>query len=348
MQARQWGRMTVSVLLSAAAISLVALVPAAAGTTWTSVLDSLQAVSWLSLTLLTALWFVGLACYSTSLAASLPGLSNRRALVLSLTGSAAANVLPVGGAAGIGLNYAMIRRWGFSRAGFAAYTTTTNVLAVLTKLTAVAVAAVALAVFGDTRLLSPQMVGLGLAALVVTPVLTAAVLSPQLGARLGRGVDRLAAGVGRLLRRTRRTRLGVRLPELSRTTGALLRAEWPTMTLSSAAYVGGQAALLWCCLHVVGLDLPAEAIVVGYAADRLLTLLPITPGGVGVVEAGMTAALAALGGPAEGIAAGVLLYRGFTYLLEIPVGGALTAAWLLQNGVRTGRTSLTSEQEPAA
>ncbi|MCW2811301.1 MAG: glycosyl transferase, group 1 [Friedmanniella sp.] len=348
MRRRTWGRMTVSVLLSALAVSLVALVPAAAGTTWTGVLVSLQAVSWLSLTLLTALWLVGLGCYSTSLAASLPGLSNRRALVLSLTGSAVANVLPVGGAAGIGLNYAMIRQWGFSRAGFAAYTTTTNVLAVLTKLMAVAVAAVALGVFGDTDLLSPQMAGLGLLALVVTPVLTAAVLSPHVGSGLGRLTDRLVAGAGRLLHRPWRSRLGVRLPDLSRTTGALLRAEWPTMTLSSAAYVGGQAALLWCCLRVVGLDLPAEAIVVGYAADRLLTLLPITPGGVGVVEAGMTAALAALGGPADGIAAGVLLYRGFTYLLEIPVGGALTAVWLLQNGARNGRTPLTSEREPVA
>ncbi|MEZ5191932.1 MAG: hypothetical protein R2734_05130 [Nocardioides sp.] len=46
-----------------------------------------------------------------SLRAALPGLSMRRALTLSLTGSAVANVLPVGGAAGIVLNHRMTRSW---------------------------------------------------------------------------------------------------------------------------------------------------------------------------------------------------------------------------------------------
>jgi uncharacterized membrane protein YbhN (UPF0104 family) len=47
-----------------------------------------------------------------------------------------------------------------------------------------------------------------------------------------------------------------------------------------------------------------------------------------VVEVGTSAALVALGGNPAAVAAGLLLYRGFTYLLEIPVGGATLLVWL--------------------
>ena len=49
---------------------------------------------------LVVLWVAGLVAHTMTLTAALPGLTHRRALLLSLTGSAVANVLPLGGAAG--------------------------------------------------------------------------------------------------------------------------------------------------------------------------------------------------------------------------------------------------------
>ena len=45
--------------------------------------------------------------------------------------------------------------------------------------------------------------------------------------------------------------------------------------------------------------------------------------------------LVALGGDPAGVAAGMLLFRGFTYLMEIPVGGVMLAVWSWL-GRRTG------------
>ena len=70
----------------------------------------------------------------------------------------------------------------------------------------------------------------------------------------------------------------------------------------------------------------------GFAVDRVLTLVVLTPGAVGFTEAGTAAALTALGGAPAVMAAGVLLYRGFTYALEIPVGGVWLGGWLLAGG----------------
>jgi putative heme transporter len=75
---------------------------------------------------LAAVWIAGLWAHSFVLAASLPGLTKRRALTLSLTGSAVANVLPLGGAACTGLNFAMTSRWGFSPSAFAGFLTVTQ------------------------------------------------------------------------------------------------------------------------------------------------------------------------------------------------------------------------------
>jgi uncharacterized membrane protein YbhN (UPF0104 family) len=344
MSPRSWPRVAASIALAVVAVSLVGMVPAAAGTTWTGVASTLQGVSFIDVALLAALWLGGLAANSTALAAALPGLTNRRALTLSLTGSAVANVLPLGGAAGIGLNYAMTRRWGFSRSSFAAYTTLTNVLDVATKLLVAAVAGATLLILGKSGLLGTEPAGLGLGALIAIPVLMGALLRARVAARVGHALDRLVAVGALVTRRPWRSSFHRTLPSLSRTTVALFRERWTALAAGSGGYVVAQLLLLGCCLHTVGVDLPAIYVLAGFAADRLLTLLPVTPGGVGVVEAGLTAALTTLNGPADGIAAGVLLYRGFTYLAEIPVGGAITAVWLLlQTGAGPRRRSGTAE-----
>ena len=45
--------------------------------------------------------------------AAFPGLSFLHALVISMASTAASSVLPGGDAVGIGLSYAMLRKWGF-------------------------------------------------------------------------------------------------------------------------------------------------------------------------------------------------------------------------------------------
>lgn len=63
-----------------------------------------------------------------------------------------------------------------------------------------------------------------------------------------------------------------------------------------------------------------------YAAAQLLAQVPITPGGLGVVEAGMTATLALAGVGAGSAALATLAYRLASYWLQLPAG---LVAWLL-------------------
>jgi uncharacterized membrane protein YbhN (UPF0104 family) len=66
--------------------------------------------------------------------------------------------------------------------------------------------------------------------------------------------------------------------------------------------------------------LPWHGLLIAYAAGQLAALLPITPGGLGVIEGSMAVALAAYSTAAIAVAA-VLLYRLITYWAILPAGG---------------------------
>jgi hypothetical protein len=67
-----------------------------------------------------------------------------------------------------------------------------------------------------------------------------------------------------------------------------------------------------------------------FALVRLLSAPPLTPGGLGVVELGLAAALVLAGGDEAQVVAAVLVFRLLTFLLPIPIG-ALTW-WLWRRG----------------
>jgi uncharacterized membrane protein YbhN (UPF0104 family) len=302
-----------------------------AGARWSAILTVLTGVGAAQLAALGLLWVAGLVAHSFVLTGALPGLSRRRALTLSLTGSAISNVAPMGGALGVATNLAMARAWRFRETAFAAYTIVTNIWDVLAKLLLPIVALAAAVVAGHAT------GHLAFTTAAVASLLLLAVVSAVLGAlHSERTAIRTVGVVVRVLRAVLRGRGEARLASL---TGSVVetRAQvcavasrtWPQLTTGMGAYLLLQAALLWGCLHVVAAGLPWYAVLTGFAVERLLSLAVVTPGGTGTAEAGTVAALVALGGNPLAVAAGVLLYRGFTFLLEIPVGGAWLGGWLL-------------------
>lgn len=316
-------QMITPVLTGALTIALVVLLPRAVGTSWATVGTLLSNLSLPAIALLAVVWIAGLWSHSFVLAASLPGLTKRRGLTLSLTGSAVANVLPLGGAAGTGLNFAMTRRWGFSSAAFGGFLAVTTLINVLAKLGVVAVA-LTLTPIANTATALP----IGRTSLLLVPVLAvlAAVAwflaSEAAPATTGRGIDRLTRG---------HTQLERSLPTLRQSVRGVFRRGWRPMTGGMLAYLLLQLGLLWLCFQLLGTSLSLPVLITGLAVERLLTLIPITPGGAGVVEVGTVAALVAMGGDPAAVTAGMVLFRGFTYLLEIPVGGVTLAFWLFAN-----------------
>ena len=325
-RARGWSRLRYLVGAAVAVVLVLVVLPALTGVGWAQLATTAAQVSPVWLVALVVLWIVGLLAHTITLTAALPGLTHRRALTLSLTGSAVANVLPLGGAAGIALNHRMVRTWGHDGTSFGTYTVVSNVWDVLAKLVIPLVALPSLLVAATS--LGATAVHAAVALVVVLAVM-AALVAVTLGSR--RTADRTGALADRLLGRWLRGRsCRQALVDLQAATRQVVRTGWPRLSLGMALYSLLLFALLAGCLTATGAGLSLGAVAAGFAVERLLTLAGLTPGGAGVVEVGLTSALLAFSGAPAGVALGVLLYRTITFGLEIPVGGVTLACWLWQ------------------
>jgi putative heme transporter len=112
----------------------------------------------------------------------------------------------------------------------------------------------------------------------------------------------------------------------------LLRARWIRITVFTLLSHLSLYLVLLVALRHVGVsqdEVSWELVLAGFSFVRLLTAIPITPGGLGVVELGLTAALGA-GLPdatRNQIAAAVLVYRALTWFLPIPLGAGCWVFW---------------------
>lgn len=297
-----------------------------AGVAWVDVVVVLRGVSASNLALLAGIWLLGLGIYSAVLSAALPGLGMRRGLLLNLSGSAVANVVPLGGAVATALNWRMARTWGHSDSAFVTFCVLTNTLDVLTKLLLPVVGVAALSVLSvhvPAYLWAVTGTCVGILVLVLASQLLWSRLVPDRHPRQARWTWSLR-------RRLRASSLRVR---------DLFIGRWTRLVPGSVGYIAAQVALLYVSLRAVGLDAPVTAVVMAAAIERLGTLVAITPGGTGIAEIGAIAWLLRVGLDPVEVVAGVLLYRLFLVALEIPVGGILLGGWVLLRRSDTGRRS---------
>jgi uncharacterized protein (TIRG00374 family) len=292
------------------------------------VVSGLEGWSIVALTLVTA-WNV--VTFAPPWRAAVPGLGLWRALLMTQATTATASAMPGGEAVGLGLTFGMLRTWGFARTAIVAAVTVMTALNTLAKVLLPVVAFVALLVTGRQDPVLALLTVIGVAA--VTLVLGAAIAAFRTDAStrtFGARLDRHLVRIPLLRRLTRSGPLGERLRHFRAETIGLLRRRW--LSLTAWTLVGHTAVflVLLVSLRAVGVDQEEVALVEAFAAwtlTRLLTAIPITPGGIGIVELGLTGALVAAGGPNSEVVAAVLLYRLLTWLPPIVLGAPAAVFW---------------------
>jgi uncharacterized protein (TIRG00374 family) len=110
-------------------------------------------------------------------------------------------------------------------------------------------------------------------------------------------------------------RVATRLRELSRDRRVLGRAVgW------AAAFWLSDAASLWVFLAAFGHFMTPYGLLVAYGLAQVLAFIPITPGGLGIVEGVLVPTLVGFGSPRGVAILGVITYRLVNFWLPIPVG----------------------------
>jgi putative heme transporter len=301
------------------------------------VLDVVRSLSRAELAVLLAATVLNVVTFAPPWMSALPGLRFARAIVMTQAATAASSVLPGGEAIGAAVGFRMLRAWGYGRGLVAATVAVISSFNVLIKAVFPVLAVVALLFTGADigPLGAIAAIGCAVAVGIVT-VVALALRRESSTLAVGRRLDPVFSRVLRLLRRAEQQTLSERLVHFRREAVGLLGRRWASLVVWT--FVGHLTVFLVLLATVWALDVSKVNVVQAFAAwslTRLLTAIPITPGGLGIVELGLTGALVAAGaGDAEAIAA-VLVYRALTWLPPILTGLPAILFWRRLDKVAT-------------
>ncbi len=282
--------------------------------------------SWRQITEFSALALAGMAALQTASLACLWALQHvalraqrwRPVITSQLAGNALSKIAPGGGAMGAALQYRMLVQSGLPSGSTVGALTAVNLL-VFAVVLALPVLAIPALLRGsvDRDLLQTAIAGLLFFA--VAAGAGAVLLS----------TDRPLAWVGRLVQRVR-NRLRPKAEPLQELPARLLGERdrilstlGPRWKRALAATVGRwmfDYGTLLAALAAIGSHPRPGLVLLAFCGAQVLAQIPITPGGLGFVEAGLTAMLALAGVSAGDAVLATFAYRLFSYWLPLPFG----------------------------
>jgi uncharacterized protein (TIRG00374 family) len=229
------------------------------------------------------------------------------------------------------LSYSMLRKWNFRVEQVAVATGATAVWNVIANVSFTVVAVGILAIGGqsDPLLTTAAVIG-GIALVVGIAAFVLALHDEGNARRVGAFAERLASRLLKLIRRAPVSGWADRLALFRDEAIGLIRRRWLALTLATLA--GHLTVFLVLVVSIRAVGIPSSEVTLAeafasWALIRILTTIPITPGGLGIVELGLTGALVSFGASQVEAVAAVLLYRVLTFLPPVGLGAVCLLIW---------------------
>jgi uncharacterized membrane protein YbhN (UPF0104 family) len=305
-----------------AAIVFVEVVPRIAS--YGSVAHQLGTVSWPWAAALAGGTLLDILTTALPWQAVLPQLGFLAALAFTQASTALATLLPGGAPLGMALSFGFLRRLRVDRGHAAFAVALTGIWSQVMILVYPLVGAVLVFATGQLSGSTAAIAGASAACgVLIVGLAVAALRSPGAARWLGDTAARLGARVARLLHREPPDWSGEALVNLRAERLVLLRRRWPWLTVATLANQLTAYLVFEFSLRAVGIPVatvPHSEAFLAWAIGRVITSLPLTPGGIGVVELGMIGTLVGFGASNAHVVAAVLLYRGVIVLPTLVIG----------------------------
>jgi uncharacterized membrane protein YbhN (UPF0104 family) len=323
----------IAVTVALIAVAFAFVLPKIAG--YTAVWQVLHRLTWPWIAGLVGVTIANIFTFAPPWMVVLSGLGFWRALIMTQASTAFSLVVPGGAPIGMAASFAMLRSWGLSRRAVGLAVTLTGLWNQLFVFAFPVIAVVLLAAQGAG---SHSLVVLALTGVTLLVAVTggiAAVLGrPHLTYRVGQFAHDVASRFGRLRggrppRWDGESAVSIRAEALE-----LLRGRWLALTAATFANQLTGYLMLELSLRSVGISGSEVSIVESFAAwsvGRLLASLPLTPGGIGVVELGLTGTLIGFGGPNARTVTAVIVYRGLSIVPTLLLGVLAALIWRMHD-----------------
>ena len=298
---------------------------------YSEVWAQVKTLSWEWVAVLLGAVVLNLATFAPPWMAALPGLGYWSAETVTQASTASTYLAPGGPAVGIGISAAMLLAWGFHAEEVALAVTLTGIWNQLAILGFPTLALVLLTLTGGDRAALQSVAAIGLVIFVAVAGGFALALSSRgMARRVGDLAARIVSWGLRLVRRGPVGWSGESLAHFRGQAIGLLRRRWFVLTLATLVGQLSVFLVLLACLRALGVGASEVSVIeafAGWSLARVLGSIPITPGGLGLVELGLTTVLVGFGGNNAGVVAAVLVYRFLTIVPTLVLGAAAAATW---------------------
>jgi uncharacterized membrane protein YbhN (UPF0104 family) len=297
--------------------------------------SEIPATTWL---VLVAFSVAFLLAYPIVLIQVIRTLRFREAFTNHMAGTAVTNSVPSGGAIALALNYTMYLSWGITPHAVSAGLLAAGVWDWLARIALPVLAVIGLAAIGET-LRWMWLVSIGGVIFVSMALFLLIWLTRNEAATEGfaRWLDRMAGWVFGRIHRDKPDVVAIVMQFRDDLNGIIADRAW-RLTAATVWNHATMTAVFVVSVYAVGVDrnvIPIPWVVLAFTLGRFVVMIPVSPGGLGLVDLGWIGLLtlgwqtATPSVPVDAslISAGVLLFRALTLLPPIPIGIVTGLYW---------------------
>lgn len=317
---------------------------------YSEAIDSLKNMTmWSIVALLGAVLFY-LWVYGWPFVASTPGLKYKSGFIVNQSAFAVSNGVPGGGAIGLGLQYAQLTSYKITPTAATASIGATGIWSVFITLFLPVTGVLALTFGGGEAGRYVLAAAIGVGVLIVVVGLFALILRSEKNAiRVGHVADKVANWAIHLVKKDTNVDLTAQILKLRTDIVDLVRKRWGLITLSQIAVSWSQFGILYWALSGVSGAEGAPPLLLAYgcwAISQLGIMIPITPGGLGTVDAAMIGLMISMGIDNGTATAATLVWRASSYIPQIIIG--LISIFYWRFDIKRQQTKLDKAQASAA
>ena len=273
--------------------------------------------------------------------AALPGLKYGPGFVVRQTSFMISNVIPAGGAIGLGVQFGMLSSYGFGAAPSTAAIGITGVWNTFITLALPVLALIGLLVIGEANATATLVTVLGAVAIGVGIGLFVLILHNEDSARrVGRWADRVVGWGAGLIGKDGDFGIDQALVDFRASIVGVVADRWALITGTNLLQQLTQFSVLFVAILAIQGGTGDVNLVEAFAAfafARLATFIPIPPGGLGTTDAILTGALTTFGMANGDALAAVLIWRAATYFSQVFIGIGTFLYWRRQPVAKTGK-----------
>ncbi len=311
---------------------------------YSDALTALETMSTLAIVLIVACVLLYLLTYGFPFLAATPGLKYWRSQQVNQAAFAISNGVPGGGAVGLAVQFGMLNTFGIAGTSATAGITAVGLWSTFVTLFFPVLGVVAITLFGVSGN-SHALTGiLGLAILAAVVIAFVLIMrSKPLAIKIGALANKLINPLRKHINALATVDLQAPIVKFRANMYELLKKRWGALTAAQIAVSFTQFLILYVALRgVEGWDNVGTSFAAAFAAFAIAQLglmIPITPGGLGTVDAALIALLVSFGASMGAATAADLVWRAASFIPQILIGVVALIAWYRKAGQALAKVS---------